>query len=166
MKRPQPMQGFKKYFNRRKPAISEVVREATAGGIVWRKDAKTGQIQVLLVQDARDRWTIPKGHIEQGETARETAEREVREETGLQEMEVQDWLGKVNFRYRRQNSLVLMTTHVYLIKALGKTDELQKEDWMNGYEWMPAAKAVDKIEYEQIGNLMLAGLKKLRDAGL
>lgn len=164
MKRPQPVQGFKKYLNRRKPAISEVVREATAGGIVWRKNASTGQIEVLLVQDAKDRWTIPKGHIEPGETSRETAEREVREETGLQEMEVHEWLGKVNFRYRRLNTLVLMTTHVYLIEAKGDTNALQKEDIMNGIAWMPSTEAVEKIEYEQIGNLMLAGLKKLRDA--
>jgi 8-oxo-dGTP pyrophosphatase MutT (NUDIX family) len=32
-----------------------------------------------LIQDAKDRWTIPKGHIEEGETAKETAEREVLE---------------------------------------------------------------------------------------
>ena len=73
-----------------------------------------------------------KGHIEEGETARDTAEREIREETGLQDMKVMGWLGKINFRYRRQNSLVLMSTQIYLVQALGDTNNLQKEEWMNG----------------------------------
>src|SRR5215216_1470617 len=94
---------FKKYLPRRKPAIQEVVRETTAGGIVFRRNKK-GAIEILLTQDAKDRWTIAKGHVEEGEITRETAEREIREETGLQEMKVLDWLGKIHFRYRRQNS--------------------------------------------------------------
>jgi ADP-ribose pyrophosphatase YjhB (NUDIX family) len=162
VQRPKPIQGFKKYLNRRKPGISEVVREPTAGGIVWRRNSKTNEIEILLIQDAKNRWTIPKGHIEEGESAKETAEREIREETGLQEMKMQNWLGKINFRYRRQNSLVLMSTQIFLVKGVGKTDELQKEEWMNGLEWMPAAKALDVIEYEDIGKLILIALKKIR----
>jgi ADP-ribose pyrophosphatase YjhB (NUDIX family) len=166
MKRPKPLQGFKKYLHRRKPAINEVVREPTAGGVVWRRNKNTRNIEILLIQDAKDRWTIPKGHIEVGETARDTAEREVREETGLQEMKVMGWLGKINFRYRRQNSLVLMTTQIYLVQALGNTGGLQKEEWMNGIAWATAKDAMNKIEYEDIGKLILIGLKKIRDAGL
>ncbi len=78
----------------------EVLREPTAGGIVYRKDGKN--VEILLIQDAKDRWTIPKGHIEEGEQAKETAEREIKEETGLQKVQVLNWLGKINFRYRRQ----------------------------------------------------------------
>src|SRR5262245_31594507 len=96
---------FRKYFARHRPVIQEVVREQTAGGMILRRDGKSGDIEVLLTQDAKDRWTIPKGHIEEGETAKQTAEREVREETGLQKMEVMSWLGKIHFRYRRQQSL-------------------------------------------------------------
>lgn len=166
MKRPKPIQGFKNYLNRRKPAINEVVREATAGGIVWRRAEKTNEIEILLIQDPKERWTIPKGHIESGETARETAEREIREETGLQQMKVLNWLGKINFRYRRQNSLILMTTQIYLVKALGDTDKFKKEDFMNDIEWMPANDALEKVEYDDIGKLILLGLKKIRDAGL
>ena len=85
MKRPQPIKGFKKLLKTRNPIIREVVREPTSGGIVWRRNDKTKDIEILLVQDAKNRWTIPKGHIEQGETARQTAEREIKEETELKQ---------------------------------------------------------------------------------
>lgn len=166
MKRPKPIQGFKKFVTRRKPAISEVVREPTSGGVIFRRNATTNEIEILLIQDAKDRWTIPKGHIEEGESAKETAEREIREETGLEEMKVLNWLGKINFRYRRATSLVLMTTEIFLVQALGDTDKLKPEEWMNGIKWFSAPEALDKIEYEDIGKIILLGLKKIRNAGL
>lgn len=165
MKRPQPFEGFKKFVNKRRPAISEVVREPTAGGIVFRRSSK-GEIEILLIQDAKDRWTIPKGHIEEGESAKETAQREIGEETGLKESKVLNWLGKINFRYRRTNSLVLMTTEIFLVQALGDTDDLKPEDWMNGIKWFPANEALDKIAYEDIGKLILIALKKIRSGKL
>lgn len=166
MKRPKPIQGFKQFVNRRRPAISEVVREPTAGGVIFRRSSKTKEVEILLIQDAKDRWTIPKGHIEEGENAKQTAEREIREETGLQEMKVLNWLGKINFRYRRQQSLVLMTTEIFLVQALGDTDKLKPEDWMNGIRWFSTSEALDKIEYDDIGKIILLGLKKIRQSGL
>ena len=162
MQRPKPIQGFKKFVSNRKPAINEVVREPTAGGVIYRHNSKN-QVEILLIQDAKDRWTIPKGHIEEGETAKQTAEREIREETGLQEMQVLDWLGKIHFRYRRSTSLVLMTTEIFLVKALGDTDKLKPEDWMNGLKWFSAADALEKIEYEDISKLILLAMKKIRE---
>lgn len=52
--------------------------EVSAGGIVFRPDGK-----VLLIKDAYGRWTLPKGHVEAGETREEAAVREIREETGI-----------------------------------------------------------------------------------
>jgi hypothetical protein len=48
------------------------------------------------------------------------------------------------------------------MRAEGNTDNIKPEDWMNGIKWFPAAEALDKIEYEDIGKLMLLGLKKVR----
>lgn len=164
MKRPKPLQGFRRFVARR-PAIQEAVHETTAGGVVFRRN-KAGKVEILLIQDAKSRWTIPKGHVEPDEEPRATAEREVREETGLQEMKVLDWLGKVSFRYRRGSTLVLMTMHIYLIQAQGETDSLNPEDWLNDIRWLAASDAVDKIAYDDIGKLMLIGMKKIRNANL
>ncbi len=163
MKRPKPISGFRKLVHRNRPEISEVVREPTAGGVIFRMAANNpSQVEILLIQDSKNRWTIPKGHIEDGETARETAKREITEETGLQEMKVLDWLGKINFRYRRGNSLVLMTTEIFLVKAVGNTNDIKPEKWMSNLGWMSSQDALDKIEYEDIGKLILLALKKIR----
>jgi ADP-ribose pyrophosphatase YjhB (NUDIX family) len=156
---------IKKYFSRKKPSIQEIVREPTAGGVVFRRD-KTGGIEILLIQDSKDRWTIPKGHIEKGETAQQTAGREIGEEAGLTDIEVLGWLGKIYFRYRRVDKLVLMTTQIYLVRANGDTDAIKKEEWMNGIKWFKFKDALEAIEYEDIGKLMLLAMKRIRQENL
>lgn len=167
MKRPKPIQGIRRFIPGRRPTIQEVVRETTSGGIIFRHNQeRDGRLEILLIQDAKNRWTIPKGHVEPDEEPKATAEREIREETGLQEMKVFNWLGKVNFRYRRAQTLVLMTMHIYLVQGLGDTDTMNPEDWLNDIRWFPTNQAIDKIAYDDIGKLILVGMKKIRDARL
>lgn len=128
------------------------------------KDQK--DIEILLIQDSKNRWTIPKGHIEPGETAKQTAIREIGEESGLRHIQVLAWLGKIHFKYRRLDKLVLMTTQVYLVRSLDDSEKPTKEKWMNGIKWFSFADALDAIEYEDIEKLMLIAKTKIRSGEL
>ena len=152
---------FSKIFHK-KPAIQEIVREPTSGGIVFRMTRDNKDIEILLIQDSKNRWTIPKGHIEPGETAKQTAIREIGEESGLHHVQVLTWLGKIHFKYRRQDKLVLMTTQIYLVRSLDDHEKPQKEKWMNGIKWFSFKDALDAIEYDDIEKLMLIAKKKIR----
>lgn len=55
-----------------------MARTFSAGGIVL--DSKG---RVLVVQQNRNSWSLPKGHVESGETPLDAARREIGEETGL-----------------------------------------------------------------------------------
>lgn len=146
----------------KKPAIQEIVREPTAGGIVFRMSRDNTDIEILLIQDSKGRWTIPKGHIEPGETAKQTAIREIGEESGLFHIQVLTWLGKIHFQYRRVDRLVLMTTQIYLVRAMDDAEIPTKEQWMKGIKWFKFNDAIDAIEYEDIEKLMLLAKNKIR----
>lgn len=147
---------------RKKVAIQEIVREPTSGGIVFRLTPDGKDIEILLIQDSKGRWTIPKGHIEPGETAKMTARREIEEETGLRNFSILSWLGKIHFKYRRADKLVLMTTQIYMVQALDTHEQPVGEKWMKGIKWFTFAEALDLVEYEDIEKLMLIAKKKIR----
>lgn len=149
-------------FRKKPAAIQSIVREPTSGGIVFRFTKDQKDIEILLIQDSKERWTIPKGHIEPGETAKMTARREVEEETGLQNLSVLSWLGKIHFKYRRMDKLVLMTTQIYLVQALDSHERPTPEKWMKGIRWFSFTEALNVIEYEDIEKLMLIAKKKIR----
>jgi 8-oxo-dGTP pyrophosphatase MutT (NUDIX family) len=71
-----------------------------AGGVVWRRTS-SGAIKVLLVHRPRyDDWSLPKGKLEDGESALDAARREVLEETGLR-CKARAELGEIRYRDRK-----------------------------------------------------------------
>lgn len=77
--------------------------EKSSGGIVYRK--QKGKIEILLLEwenakRARE-FVLPKGHMENTETAKDTALREINEETGLaiEDLEVIKFMSKINYSF-------------------------------------------------------------------
>ena len=137
------------------------VREFTAGGVVYRR--KDGDIDILMIQDLRDRWTIPKGHVEAGESLERTALREVEEETGLNQLKIGEKLDKLHFFYRKEGKLIFMTTHVFLMEAQGNTEAIRPEnsEGIVDVKWFPKDEALKLIEYRDTQKLFKVALRKL-----
>jgi 8-oxo-dGTP pyrophosphatase MutT (NUDIX family) len=81
-----------------------LVREFSAGGLVFRQ--RQGAWAVVLAarrhpESAALVWTIPKGHVEPGESSADTALREVREETGLVAV-IEQPLGDITYWFARR----------------------------------------------------------------
>ena len=141
---------------------SKAVREYTAGGVVFRRVGE--DVEILMIQDRLGRWTIPKGHVEEGESLEQTALREVAEETGLTQFRLGEKLDKLHFFYRKEGKLIFMTTHVFLMEALGDTDAVIPEDseGIVDAKWFGSEQALGLIEYRDTERLFRLGLDKLQ----
>jgi diadenosine hexaphosphate hydrolase (ATP-forming) len=144
---------------------AKAVREYTAGGVVFRQVDE--RIEILMIQDRMGRWTIPKGHVEKGESIEQTATREVTEETGLHELKLGEKLDKLHFFYRKEGKLIFMTTYVFLIEAVGNTDAVipEESEGIVDAKWFDSAEALDLIEYKDTERLFRIGLSKVRKMG-
>jgi len=90
-------------------------------------------------------WSLPKGHIEAGETAEQTAVREVAEETGIQS-KVLHPLGTIDYWFVAEDRRVHKTVHHFLLEALG--GELSDEDVeVTEVAWVPLGELEELLAY-------------------
>ena len=75
--------------------IKKLPQEACAGAVVWRKEKN--KYYIALVHDVFGRWTLPKGHLEEGEKLKEGAERKVKEEIGVHDLEIGEKAGAIEY---------------------------------------------------------------------
>ncbi|MGA5462533.1 NUDIX hydrolase [Mycobacterium sp. NPDC050041] len=135
---------------RRAPERLRTVHETSAGGLVidGLDGPKDGQVAALIGRiDRRGRmlWSLPKGHIELGETAEQTAIREVAEETGIQGS-VLAALGSIDYWFVTEGRRVHKTVHHYLMRFLG--GELSDEDVeVTEVAWVPLKELPSRLAY-------------------
>ncbi|MDD5213470.1 MAG: NUDIX domain-containing protein [Candidatus Gracilibacteria bacterium] len=121
------------------------IYEKSSGGIVYRK--KEGNMEVLLLEWLNSKGNvelvIPKGHIEEGEIARVAAVREISEEAGLQEkdLEVIKFITKLNYTFTaahlEDSPLIDKDVYLFLIRYNGNENPVvQKEERFVGYKWV------------------------------
>lgn len=121
-------------------------------------------IEIVLLQDPRARWSIPKGHVESGETLDQTAVREITEETGLKSLKVLSKLDKIHFFYRMNNKLIFMTNFVYLIEATDPLEELipEQSEGIVDVQWFEAEQAYDILEYKATKVILREAINRIK----
>ena len=135
----------------KKPArpYAKRVDEVSAGGLVIDKSGSQG----LLIgrRDQKDPtgtrilWSLPKGHIEDGETPEQAAIREVAEETGINS-EITQSLGVIDFWFMAGGKRIHKTVHHFIFKETGGLLAAQESE-VDEVGWFPLAEVVGLLAY-------------------
>ena len=132
-----------------KPPYAKRVDEVSAGGLVV--DA-TGKLGLLIGRrDQKDTsgkrilWSLPKGHIEEGETPEEAALREVHEETGIESI-IEKSLGVIDFWFMAGGKRIHKTVHHYLFRESGGFLAPQETE-VDEVAWFPLSEIVERLAY-------------------
>ena len=125
------------------------VDEVSAGGLVIDTSGTMG----LLIgrydhKDASGKrvlWSLPKGHIEEGETPEQAAIREVAEETGITSS-ITKSLGVIDFWFMAGGKRIHKTVHHFIFTEVGGT-LLAQESEVDEVSWFPLSEIVDRLAY-------------------
>jgi len=116
-----------------------------AGGIV-----KNDENKILFIYRL-GKWDLPKGKLEPNESLEHAAVREVEEETGIENLKLQNFIGSTYHTYkeRENNAQILKTTFWYLMKSTDSKELIpQTEEGITKVEW----KSKDEILSDVLPN--------------
>ncbi len=108
-----------------------------AGGIVLRQQ-ETPLVAVVRLRK-RNEWVLPKGKLDDGETPRDAAEREVLEETG-HEVSVHEFMGTLVYESGGRFKVV----HYWRMEAGGEASRELMDD-VRAVDWLPLDAAVERL---------------------
>jgi 8-oxo-dGTP pyrophosphatase MutT (NUDIX family) len=127
------------------------VDETSAGGLVLDRRGPEANGALIGRLDRRGRllWSLPKGHVEAGETEQDTAIREVSEETGIRGIVVGK-LGTIDFWFVAEGRRIHKTVHHFLLLAEDPVNGLTLSDEdveVSEVAWVPLSEVAQRLAY-------------------
>jgi len=141
--------------------IESLPIEAKAGGVVYREDG--GKLFFALVHDVFGYWTLSKGSLEEGEDALGAAEREVKEELGINDVKVIDKLGQNEYIAKDPGKgQVRRQVAYFLIKTTDTDLNLMPSGGLDDARWFSAKEFNNLKTYPDIKPLLEKSIKKIK----
>jgi 8-oxo-dGTP pyrophosphatase MutT (NUDIX family) len=122
-----------------------------------------GSALFLLIKDSYQNWGFPKGHLETGERAEDAALREVREETGIDDLAMRGRIETIDWYFRFRGQLIHKVCHFYLMETSQATTSPQHAEGITACRWVSFDDAHAAISYANArkvlgrANEMIAG---------
>lgn len=126
----------------------------SAGGVVIR--TIDGIPHALVIRDPYGKWGLPKGHGEPGESLEETALREVREETGLEDLRLGRELVTIDWVFRLEGRRIHKFATFYLMYSDAGEPVPEKAEGITACEWVPLGEAAERISYDNASEVARA----------
>lgn len=131
--------------------------EVSAGGIVFRQPAGE-PARFLLIKDSYRNWGFPKGHLENGETPADAAERETAEETGLEMLRLHGPIRVIDWHFRFRGRRIHKYCHFFLFESTGGEPCPQRQEGITACRWCNLEEALSALSYDNArGVLKRAG---------
>jgi len=135
--------------------VVEILYEKSAGAVIVRKEKEP----LFLLICNKGNWDFPKGNIEKGEKELDTVKREVKEETGIDDIKIIGGFREViSYYYKRDGKLVSKDVIFYL--AVTKTKDVVLSYEHEDYKWLTYEEAYNHLSFENSRRV----LKKAREA--
>ena len=135
-------------------------KEQSAGFIIFSEI--DGQRKYLVLHYLSGRYDFAQGHLEAGEDHMQAALRELKEETGIDQIEViPRFAVQLNYSFRRIYALINKTTTIFLAHT-DQTDVVISSEHQ-GFVWLPYAEAVKIITYDKEKRVLIDADKYLNN---
>jgi 8-oxo-dGTP pyrophosphatase MutT (NUDIX family) len=140
---------------RKAPAIKIPVKDQTsAGGVVYRNDR--GGVEVVIVAVGNNRWQLPKGLVDKGESPEAAAVREAREEGGVTS-EVVQLIETIEYWYAGLDNGIRVRFHkrVHLFLLRYVSGDPKDHDWeVHEARWVPIEDATSQLAFDSERRVM------------
>jgi bis(5'-nucleosidyl)-tetraphosphatase len=138
-----------------------VALEQSIGAVIkYRNSLEDGQSsEFLLLRNRRGFWGFPQGHKEKGESEIQTLIREVREETGIRELDIHSYIGKINYSYFRGDGMK-SEKEVTFYFATTPTREVKISEEHADFRWVTLADAINMLDHAKLKLILSKGHRK------
>jgi 8-oxo-dGTP pyrophosphatase MutT (NUDIX family) len=133
------------------------VKKHHSAGVVVFKEIPNGKRKYLILHYPSGHWDYAKGHLEEGETSKEAAIRELEEETAINDVHIYDGLlVPMYYEYTGHGFLHKKTVDYYAGETKFEENQVKISHEHQGFGWYTYREALDRLTFDNAKDILTA----------